>query len=258
MHPYRRWVAELTRLSAQGRTLPLGGFAPAPRPEPLAEAGCALLFSPHPDDECLTGALPLRLLREARMRVADVAVTLGSKPTRQAARLDELRGACAFLGFDVIESPGDLASLIARERPRIVLCPHARDAHPTHMRTHGQVMEALARQAHDFSCVVAFTEYWSPLESPNLLCESSEEDVGDLVAATSFHAGEVLRNPYHLMLPARMQDDVRRGCELVGGTASSAFAFGTLYRLERWDSGRLTAPFSPRALGCREAVATLL
>jgi hypothetical protein len=77
------------------------------------------------------------------------------------------------------------------------------------------------------------------MASPNLLVESSPEDVADLVSATSFHVGEVRRNPYHLLLPAWMQDNVRRGAELVGGqgTAAPNFIFGTVYRLRAWESG---------------------
>jgi LmbE family N-acetylglucosaminyl deacetylase len=37
-----------------------------------------LIFSPHPDDECIIGGLALRLLREAKWNVINVAVTLGS------------------------------------------------------------------------------------------------------------------------------------------------------------------------------------
>ena len=37
-----------------------------------------------------------------------------------------------------------------------------------------------------------------------------------------------------------MVDNVRRGAELVGGQGGTAprFAFATLYRLSRWESGR--------------------
>jgi hypothetical protein len=53
--------------------------------------------------------------------------------------------------------------------------------------------------------------------------------------------GEVQRNPYHLLLPAWMMDNVRRGAELVGGQGQAApdFTFATLYRLRRWRRGAL-------------------
>jgi hypothetical protein len=65
--------------------------------------------------------------------------------------------------------------------------------------------------------------------------------VADLVAALSLHVGEVARNPYHLSLPAWMQDNVRRGSELVGGQGGRApeFTFATLYRLSHWENRKL-------------------
>ena len=79
------------------------------------------------------------------------------------------------------------------------------------------------------------------MRAPNLLVESSAEDVADLVAAVSCYAGEVQRNPFHLRLPPWMQDNVRRGGEVVGGQGgpAPAFDFATLYRLGRWQNGHL-------------------
>jgi LmbE family N-acetylglucosaminyl deacetylase len=262
MHPYHRFVSETARLVREARHFPLGGLPFAARPALAADAPRVLIFSPHPDDECIVGALALRLLRQAKMRVVDVAVTQGSNKERQAGRLAELRGACAFLGFEVLTTaPGGLdrinaatraadhdhwraavaviAEILARERPRVVFCPHGADSNSTHIGTHLLVMDALARQPLDFACHLVLTEYWAALATPNLMVESSVDDVADLVAATAFHAGEVRRNPYHLGMPAWMQDNVRRGGELVGGQGSAApdFAFATLYRLERWRQG---------------------
>ena len=64
-----------------------------------------------------------------------------------------------------------------------------------------------------------------------------------MMTALSFHVGEVQRNPYHLLVPAWMQDNVRRGGELVGGQGGAApdFSFATLYRVRRWDSGAASA-----------------
>ncbi len=246
MNPYQRFVEETARVVREARALPLGSLAPAARPQTVPEAGCAIIFAPHPDDECLTGALALRLLRQASMRVIVVAVTLGSNAARRDARVSELRGACEFLGFQAHPVAGEIEELIAQQQPKLISFPHAADAHPTHMRAHAQVREALSRQPEQFSCLVALTEFWSPVESPNLMVESSVEQVADLVAATSFHAGEVSRNPYHLRLPAWMQDNVRRGSELIGGagSAAAAFEFATLYRLERWRNGTLEPAFS--------------
>jgi N-acetylglucosamine malate deacetylase 1 len=89
------------------------------------------------------------------------------------------------------------------------------------------------------------TEFWGAMDDPNLAVEISTTDLADLIAATSFHVGEVQRNPYHLSLPAWMMDNVRRGAELVGGQGGSApeFQFAVLCRLRKWSHGTLTAVF---------------
>src|SRR5437899_3341959 len=79
MNPYQQFVSEYARLHQQGKGYPLGTFEPAPRPELPPDAPRALFFAPHPDDECIAGGLALRLMREARMKVINVAVTQGSK-----------------------------------------------------------------------------------------------------------------------------------------------------------------------------------
>jgi LmbE family N-acetylglucosaminyl deacetylase len=278
MNPYHRFVADFARLSREARALPLGGYPPAPRPELAADAPKVLIFSPHPDDECIIGALALRLLREARMRVVDVAVTQGSNPQRQAPRLEELTAACRFLGFEVLTTaPGGLerinpksragdpagwqrsvdviAEILRREQPRAVLCPHDADWNSTHIGTHHLVMDALARQERAFSCHVVETEYWAAMSSPNLVVESTVADVADLVAATACHVEEVKRNPYHVGLPAWMQDNVRRGGELVAGQGQAApdFTFATLYRVRRWRDGQLEAAAPGRTLSAQDA-----
>ena len=73
------------------------------------------------------------------------------------------------------------------------------------------------------------------------MVEADAQTLADLVAATSLHVEEVARNPYHLSLPAWMQDNVRRGGELVGGQGGAVpdFAFATLYRVSKWENGEL-------------------
>jgi LmbE family N-acetylglucosaminyl deacetylase len=222
----------------------------------------ALIFSPHPDDECIVGGLALRLLREANWNVINVAVTLGGKIARRTERLSELRGACDFLGFGLAVAGWEdinpaarrdncaawraaveiVAEILAEQQPRAIFIPHETDRHPTHVGTHFLVLDALAALPAGFQCQVVETEYWGQMTDPNLLVESSVEDVGDLVAALAFHAGEVRRNPYHALLPAWMMDNVRRGAEGVGGPGGAApdFTFATIYRLRQWTRGRLT------------------
>ena len=83
------------------------------------------------------------------------------------------------------------------------------------------------------------------MATPNLMVESSVDDVAEMITALSFHVGEVQRNPYHLLVPPWMQDNVRRGGELVGGQGGAApdFSFCTLYRHRRWSGGQLRAVY---------------
>lgn len=61
------------------------------------------------------------------------------------------------------------------------------------------------------------------------------------MTALSFRIGEVKRNPYYSSLPACMVDNVRRGAEWIRGEggATPDFAFATLYRVRRWQGGKL-------------------
>jgi N-acetylglucosamine malate deacetylase 1 len=263
MNPYNDYVAAFARLLAAGKSLPLGGIAPHDKSRPAANAPAALIFSPHPDDECIIGGLALRLMRESGIRVINVAVTLGSREDRRQPRWQELKNACAYLGFGLesatpdglekisvktrVEDPPQWAAAVkiisvtlARHQPRVVFFPHEFDWNGTHIGTHFLVMDALHDLPKNFECLIVETEFWGQMASPNLMVESSVADVADLLAALSFHVGEVRRNPYHLRLPAWLQDNVRRGAELVGGQGGAApdFNFATLYRLRRWKNGR--------------------
>jgi len=261
MTPYHPFVSSLSRLCVEAGRLPLGGFTPCPRPELSPEAPAVLVFSPHPDDECIIGGLALRLMREAGMRVVNVAVTQGSNAARQAERLSELQAACDHLGFDLVTTaPGGLtkitpvtrsqasdewarsvqviASILKEHQPQVILFPHDADWNGTHIGTHHLVVDALRQMPPNFACFTVETEFWGQMADPNLMVEIGESDLGDLVAALTFHVGEVKRNPYHLSLPAWMMDNVRRA-EIVGGQGSGApdFRFATIYRLRKWAGG---------------------
>jgi hypothetical protein len=117
--------------------------------------------------------------------------------------------------------------------------PNATDWNRTHLGVHIITKKALS-ELNAFSTTLVETEFWGQMNNPNLLVESSTEEVADLVAALSHHKGEVQRNPFHLRLPAWMQDNVRRGAEVVGGQGGMApkFDFGTLYKISRWENGK--------------------
>jgi N-acetylglucosamine malate deacetylase 1 len=102
MTPYDDFVRAFVRLLQQGRSLPLGDFPRPEKPKRRPDAPKALIFSPHPDDEVIIGALPLRLLRELEMNVINVAVTQGSNKARQQERWKELTACCNYIGFGLI------------------------------------------------------------------------------------------------------------------------------------------------------------
>ena len=268
MNPYGRMVSEYARLIREGKSLPLGKVPTPSRPPIAASAPNALFFAPHPDDECIVGGLAVRLMREAGMNLINVAVTQGSKKERQAERYRELEAACRYLGFGLVPTgpsglerinpktrerePGHwadavkvIAEIISKNEPRVIFFPHAHDWNTTHIGTHLLVMDALKRMPLKFECYLVETEFWGQMTEPNLMVEISEEDLADMITATTFHVGEVQRNPYHLLLPAWMLDNVRRGTELVGGQGGEApdFLFAALYRLRKWRDGRIVKLF---------------
>jgi LmbE family N-acetylglucosaminyl deacetylase len=269
MNPFQKFVSESARIFQSGKKLPAGKPRAAKRPKISAAAPRALIFAPHPDDECIVGGLALRLLREAHWNIVNVAVTLGSKRSRQAARLRELQHACAVLGFALVvparrgleritvesrkknrahwmSAVKMTAQILTAHQPQVIFIPHKADGHPSHVGVHWLVLDALKTLPDNFNCHVVETEFWGQMTHPNLLVESSVADVGDLVAALTCHVGEVRRNPYHARLPAWMLDNVRRGAERVGGQggASPDFTFGTIYRLRRWRGRKLSEVFT--------------
>ncbi|MCG2659743.1 MAG: PIG-L family deacetylase, partial [Kiritimatiellae bacterium] len=208
-------------------------------------------------------ALPLRLLRERKLNVINVAVTQGSRKDRQDERLAELRQACNYLGWGVLQTAerglekinlenreqkpavwaemvGVVAEILRKKQPRLIFVPHEKDWNSTHVGTHYLVNDALKTMEESFCCGVCETEFWAPMGNPNLMIESSVADVTDLVTAFSFHVGEVKRTPCHLRLPAWMQDNVRRGGELMSGQGGAApdYCFATMYRFRNWAHGQ--------------------
>lgn len=282
MNPYFHFVSEFARIMKRGKNLPLGNFPPLPTPDLPEDAPRALIFSPHPDDECIIGGLALRLMRQCNMRVLNVAVTQGSRQDRKQGRLEELKGACDHIGFELIRvgesgladinlkgreqkpeewrnSVDQIAAILGEQKPAVIFFPHDDDFNTSHIGTHHLVVDAL-KQLGNVSCWAIETEFWGAMKGPNLMVESSEEDVADLLTALSFHVGEVQRNPYHLRTPAWLMDNVRRGGEVVGGQGGAApdFLFATLYRLRRWErDGFQQAIEGGRALAAGDDPSTL-
>jgi len=217
------------------------------------------------------------------MRVINVAVTQGSNRERQQPRLTELKNACDWIGFGLEQTAPNglekinpktrandpqhwascvktIATSLAKNQPRAIFFPHELDWNSTHIGTHFLVMDALKTLPAAFQTTLVETEFWGQMPSPNLMVESSAEDVADLLTALSFHVEEVRRNPYHLRMPAWLQDNVRRGAELVGGQGGAApdFLFATLYRVRQWKNDRVEEAFSGgKQIGVGESPASI-
>ena len=267
-NPYFHFAQSVQSLLKKGENLPYGNFPAPPRSALDKNAPVALILSPHPDDECIIGGLPLRLLKEGGLRIVNVAITQGSNPSRKQERLRELQGACGWIGFELeqtgpdgldrirpetpLEDPAHwsgavatLSKIFQKHNPAAIFLPHAKDWNQTHLGTHLLALDALKR-AKDLYPILIETEYWGQMPEPNLMVENTIEEVAELLGALSHHQGELERNPFHLRLPAWMQDNVRRGAEVVGGQGGSApdFAFATLYRVSRWVDQQLVPAWS--------------
>ena len=263
-----QYISELSANARAARAITEGVTAPQYAVR-ASDAPVVALLSPHPDDECIVGGLALRLGVQSAWRVVNLAITVGSDPTRQTARALELRAACDYLGFECerfgergligISHAAHLAndeawrtnvSALAKKldqlRPALLLAPHPHDGHAAHVGTYWLMLDALALLPKSYAPHVALTEYWSTMELPNLLVQLSPTEVAQLVSGLLCHAGEIARNPYHASLPLWMMENVRRGSERVGapGSAAAAFDFATIYTLLRWREGKLKAEFT--------------
>lgn len=206
-----------------------------------------LILSPHPDDESIIGSLPLRLMHENNAHIINVAVTLGSKKPRQKARLKELQNACEFLEMDLDILSEDwptkakeLKSLIQKYQPNLILAPHLKDHHPTHIKT-GKLLEKVLKNSK-IKTLVAWTEFWGAMEKPNCLVEVPNEILELQMKALVMHVEEVSRNPYHLRLPAWMMDNVRRGGEIIANVGGEVptMPFGVIYHLQLFKNGKFS------------------
>ena len=262
MNPYLEFVKGIQATVESARGMVASGAV-----DPVQSEQKVLLFSPHPDDEIITGLLPLRLMRELGMQIINVPVTFGSDPGRQVARSEELKNACDYLGFQTLEKriapatrgaeirrsrfqrleKNDVVEILETVQPVAIVVPHSKDWNSRHIQTNHLVMDALADMPSDFSCTVIETEFWGAMDDPNLMVEADVETLADLVAALSLHTGEVARNPYHLSLPAWMMDNVRRGGEVIAGQGGAVpdFTFATLYRVSCWKNGKLFQALEP-------------
>jgi N-acetylglucosamine malate deacetylase 1 len=256
---------------------PARGSAPA-QSQTGKQPASVIYCAPHPDDESLSGVLAVRLSLESGARVTNVAITLGSDLSQRSRRRRELESACRVLGFELVvpadpsaslaapagfdrvnlatrrDRPGEWAAKVEalrkifdRKNPDVVFSPHAEDFNTTHIGTHWLVVEALGshlERSGRGSVMLIQTEFWHQLAEPNLMVGVTPEQVAILLIAACEHGGEMARNPYHLLAPARMMDNVRRGSEVVGGQGAAAqdFTFAELYRVTFMQGKEVLAP----------------
>ena len=266
-NPYYEFVESFSSMVQEGKNLPLGEIQPPPDSAVNPKAPKVAILSPHPDDECVMGPLALRLKRETGSEIVNVPITFGSNPARKEERKEELSKACKWIGFKIENlhcggleritpetrskdprhwenAVSQLIEVIHLLKPDILFFPNANDWNLTHLGVHLLTYDSL-NQIESTSITLIETEFWGQIKEPNLMVESSHDEVGDLVAALSHHKGEVTRNPFHLRLPTWMQDNVRRGAEVVGGQGGNApeFDFATLYRVSRMEKGKIYLPW---------------
>jgi LmbE family N-acetylglucosaminyl deacetylase len=280
---YEKWLHYLHNVAgaiAAGREIPLGPSAPPPTP-PAADAYAntpakVVYCAPHPDDEAISGVLALRLRLDSGARVTNIAITLGSDKSQRPRRLRELESACQALGFDLIvphhpqgfeqvtesnrnQHPDEWAAKVEvlreifdREVPDVVMAPHAQDFNTAHVGTHLLVVEALGghlERSGRGPVLFVQAEFWHQIERPNLMVGLTPELVAAQLVGIGEHGDEMRRNPYHLLHPCRLMDNVRRGSEVVGGQGAAAqpFTFAELYHVV-FMKGREIVP--PRPGGC--------
>ena len=57
-NPYFSYAESFQKLTESGKELPFGNIKPAKKSVLKKDAPIAIIMSPHPDDECIVGALP--------------------------------------------------------------------------------------------------------------------------------------------------------------------------------------------------------
>jgi LmbE family N-acetylglucosaminyl deacetylase len=206
-----------------------------------------MILSPHPDDESIVGSLGLRLQKENNAHIINIAVTLGSKKERQAERAQELQEACEVLDIENVVlhenwkiKEKELKSLIQKYQPQLIIAPHSKDFHPTHIKT-SQLAKKVLLSLKKETILVAWSEFWGQMTKPNILVDVPQEILELQMKALTKHRGEIERNPYHLRLPAWMMDNVRRGSEIISGQGMKAekISFGILYQLQLSKFGKI-------------------
>jgi N-acetylglucosamine malate deacetylase 1 len=178
---------------------------------------------------------------DSRFRGKDgAAITGSSASSGQAAGSEPASGLGPVnLAARQVDSKGwalrvqRLAEIFDQEQPDAVFAPHGDDFNTTHIGTYHLVTEALELHLshRDASVIFVETEFWHEMAEPNLMVAVAPEHAAIQLVAAAEHGGEMMRNPYHLLHPCRLMNNVRRGSEVVGGQGAAVqpFTFAELY-----------------------------
>ena len=224
-----------------------------------------LHVSAHPDDELLGAPATLFALRDAGLRIVNIACGLG-RPVQHARRRVEVDEASARAKFElrVLDPPLGLSvdddlvtaemhirdavvAAVGEHEPACIVAPSPHDRHHGH-ETVGRGVR-LALEAVAAPPVWLAWEFWAMLPLPTLLVSYDDLRLEEIKTALSAHAGELARIDYARALEARA-----RLSGLLGG--ERVFGYGrdivdpplaeVLCALHRWD-GEWWAG-APRAL----------
>ncbi|HVF19489.1 MAG TPA: PIG-L family deacetylase [Mycobacteriales bacterium] len=202
----------------------------------VSELRTVLHVAPHPDDELLGAGGALAALAGAGARVVNLLCSLG-RPEQHERRAREARAACAAIGFDLMTvDPSialsssdnlDIAQSIAtaeildalnRVQPDAVVGPHEFDGHHAHEVVARGVRDAV--EATGSSIPWLSWGLWSDLRRPTLYFGYSNQTMQRVATALREYAGELARNGYTDLLPARARAFAVLGSERVFGFGS--------------------------------------
>jgi LmbE family N-acetylglucosaminyl deacetylase len=214
----------------------------------------ALHVSAHPDDELLGAPATLFALRDAGLRIINIACGLG-RPVQHARRRVEVDDACARAKFElsVLDPPVGLSAdddlvtaevhirdavavAIGEHEPACVVAPSPHDRHHGHETVGRGVRLALETVAAP--PVWLAWEFWAMLPLPTLLVSYDELRLEEIKRALSAHAGELARIDYERALEARARFGGVLGGERVfgyGGDIVDPPLAEVLCELHRWE-----------------------
>lgn len=209
----------------------------------------ALHVSPHPDDEVLGAGATLMELRDAGWRVVNLAVTLG-RPADRDRRRGELERAIDVMGIegvvadppvpmsgssDLEQAQKQVAGLVIDEARRLdaelVISSHPEDGHHAH-RVVGRAVADVAAGLPEGPVRWWAWSLWRDVPDPNRYVPYGEARLRELLWAMRQHAGEMLRNRYDELVPARGRTQAILGSERVfgfGSTGASGERYADLF-----------------------------